>query len=161
MFLFNVPPIAHTNMFTQFPKRWANETEQPSPPLRSPKVGELLSKIWDAACIYWEIRCDWSIQIQDSQNRCSDADRLSSRVAAARWRGGEGCSLPAAYQSGRSTVSNISGNCWDLFINVLRVIWIFTLYWGRRSSPHLWVRLDRPHCISKLFEGFSISVCIK
>ena len=31
---------------------WAAGSEQPSPPpLRSPEVGELLSKIWDAACI--------------------------------------------------------------------------------------------------------------
>ena len=59
---------------------------------------------------------------------------------------GQSCSLPAAYQSGRNTISNISGNCWELVINVLRVIWIFTLYWGRRFSPRLWVRLDRPHC---------------
>ena len=44
---------------------------------------------------------------------------LSSRAAAARWRGGEGCSLPATHQIGRSTILNISGNSWDLFINVL------------------------------------------
>ena len=29
--LFNVPPIAHTNIFAQLPKREANDTEQPSP----------------------------------------------------------------------------------------------------------------------------------
>ena len=72
---------------------------------------------------------------------------LSSRAAAARWRGGDGCSFPAAHQSGRSTISNISGNSWDLFINVLRVFRTFTLHWGRRSAPHLWDRLDRPHCM--------------
>ena len=73
-------------------------------------------------------------------------DLLSSRAAAARWRGGDGCSLPATHQIGPSTISNISGNSWDLFINVLRVFWTFTLHWGRRSAPHLWGRLDRPHC---------------
>ena len=76
-------------------------------------------------------------------------DLLSSRAAAARWRGGDGCSFPAAHQLGRRRILNISGNCWDLFINVLRVIWIFTRYWGRRSDPHLWARLDRPHCKTK------------
>ena len=48
---------------------------------------------------------------------------LSSRAAAARWRGGEGCSLPATHKIGRSTILNISGNSWDLFINVLSVFW--------------------------------------
>ena len=62
-------------------------------------------------------------------------------------RGGEGCSLPAAHQSGRSTILNISGNSLDLFINVLRVFLILTVHWGRRSAPHLWEGLDRPHCI--------------
>ena len=61
-------------------------------------------------------------------------------------RGGEGCSLPAAHQSGRSTILNISGNSLDLFVNVLRVFLILTVHWGRRSAPHLWEGLDRPHC---------------
>ena len=62
-------------------------------------------------------------------------DLLSSRAAAARWRGGDGCSLPATHQIGPSTISNISGNSWDLFINVLRVFWTLTLQWGRRFAP--------------------------
>ena len=36
---------------------------------------------------------------------------LSSWAAAARWRGGDGCLLPATHQNGRSTISNVSGNC--------------------------------------------------
>ena len=40
-------------------------------------------------------------------------------------RGGEGCSLPVAHQSGRSTILNISGNSLDLFVNVLRVFFNF------------------------------------
>ena len=61
-------------------------------------------------------------------------------------RGGEGCSLPVAHQSGRSTILNISGNSLDLFVNVLRFFLILTVHWGRRSAPHLWEGLDRPHC---------------
>ena len=71
---------------------------------------------------------------------------LSSRAAAARWRGGDGCSLPATHQNGRSTISNISGNSWDLSSPILRVIGNFTLHWARRSAPPFWGRLDRPHC---------------
>ena len=41
--LFIGPPIAHKNIFAQLPKKEANETEQPSPPLHLPKVGGLLS----------------------------------------------------------------------------------------------------------------------
>ena len=61
--------------------------------------------------------------------------------------------LPAAHQNGRSTISNISGNSWDLSSPILRVIGNFTLQWARRSAPHLWDRLDRPHCtfFKKLF----------
>ena len=40
----------------------ATETEQPSPPLRSPGGGELLSKIWDAACIYTKEFSNWTEQ---------------------------------------------------------------------------------------------------
>ena len=36
--LFIGPPIAHKNIFAQLPKKWANETEQPSPP-SSPAEG--------------------------------------------------------------------------------------------------------------------------
>ena len=73
-------------------------------------------------------------------------DLLSSRAAAARWRGGDGCSLPATHQIGPSTISNISGNSWDLFINVLRVFWTLTLHWGRRFAPPSCARLDCRHC---------------
>ena len=41
--LFIGPPIPHKNIFAQLPKKEANETEQPSPPLHPPKVGGLLS----------------------------------------------------------------------------------------------------------------------
>ena len=74
------------------------------------------------------------------------ANFLSSLAAAAGWRGGEGCSLPATHQNGRSTVSNVSGNSWDLFIHILRVFENFTLQWARRSAPPFWDRLDWPHC---------------
>ena len=43
MLLFNVAPIPYKNIFAQIQKMEATETEQPSPPLRSPEVGELLS----------------------------------------------------------------------------------------------------------------------
>ena len=81
----------------------------------------------------------------------SDATRkswklFSNPLTVRGWRGGEGCSLPVAHQSGRSTILNISGNSLDLFVNVLRVFWILTVHWGRRSAPHLWEGLDRPHC---------------
>ena len=82
----------------------------------------------------------------------SDATRkswklFSNPLTVRGWRGGEGCSLPVAHQSGRSTILNISGNSLDLFVNVLRVFLILTVHWGRRSAPHLWEGLDRPHCI--------------
>ena len=73
--------------------------------------------------------------------------QFSNPLTVGGWRGGEGCSLPVAHQSGRSTISNISGNSLDLFVNVLRVFWILTVHWGRRSAPHLWEGLDRPHCM--------------
>ena len=51
--------------------------------------------------------------------------------------GGEGCSLPVAHQSGRSTILNISGNSLDLFVNVLRVFFNFNSALGPEicSSP--------------------------
>ena len=55
---------------------------------------------------------------EQQQHRC---DHLSSPATAAGWRGGEGCSHPAAHQIGRSTISNSAGNSWDIFINVLKV----------------------------------------
>ena len=81
----------------------------------------------------------------------SDATRkswklFSNPLTVRGWRGGEGCSLPVAHQSGRSTILNISGNSLDLFVNVLRFFLILTVHWGRRSAPHLWEGLDRPHC---------------
>ena len=71
--------------------------------------------------------------------------------------GGEGCSLPVAHQSGRSTILNISGNSLDLFVNVLRFFFILTVHWGRRSAPHLWEGLDRPHYF---FLYLSLSFCV-
>merc|ERR1712020_34543 len=59
---------------------------------------------------------------------------------------GEGCSVPAAYQNGRSSISNILGNSCGLPIHVLRVVWIFLLQWGRRFAPPSWLRLDYRHC---------------
>ena len=61
---------------------------------------------------------------------------------------GEGCSVPAAYQNGRSSISNILGNSWGLPIHVLRVVCIFSLLWGRRFAPPSWLRLDCRHCMS-------------
>ena len=52
---------------------------------------------------------------------------LSSSPASGERRGGEGCSLPATHQNGRSTISNISGNSWDLQSHILWVIGNFTL----------------------------------
>ena len=37
---------------------------------------------------------------------------------------GEGCSVPATYQIGCSSISNILGNSWGLPIHVLRVVCI-------------------------------------
>ena len=59
---------------------------------------------------------------------------------------GEGCSVPATYQIGRSSILNILGNSWGLPIHVLRVVWIFSLLWGRRFAPPSWLRLDRRNC---------------
>ena len=42
----------------------ATETEQPSPPLRSPEVGELLSKIWDAAWVYSNFKLEHLTALQ-------------------------------------------------------------------------------------------------
>ena len=101
----------------------------------------LPSEIWFAK--HWEMHMMCGVK----KYCCKTQDLLSSRAAAARWRGGDGCSLPAAHQNGRSTISNISGNSWDLSSPILRVIGNFTLQWARRSAPHLWEGLDRPHCI--------------
>ena len=62
---------------------------------------------------------------------------------------GEGCSVPATYQIGRSSISNILGNSWGLPIHVLRVVWICSLLWGRRFATPSWLRLDRPHKVSR------------
>ena len=78
---------------------------------------------------------------------------LSSSPASGERRGGEGCSLPATHQNGRSTISNISGNSWDLSSPILRVIGNLTLQWARRSAPHLWEGLDRPHCNFDKYSG--------
>ena len=59
---------------------------------------------------------------------------------------GEGCSVPAAHQNGRSSISNILGNSWGLPVHVLRVICIFSSLWCRRLAPPSWLRLDCRHC---------------
>ena len=96
-----------------------------------------------------EIQTDFSQEIlMHNTSSSSVPDQVSSWAAAARWRGGEGCSLPVAHQIGRSTILNISGNSWGLPIHLLRVVWIFLMNWCRRFAPPSWDRLDRPHCIS-------------
>jgi hypothetical protein len=101
----------------------------------------------------WEI---WELVSQtntaaltEQEQRCRSP--VSSRAAAARWRGGDGCSLPASHQIGRSTISNISGNSWGLPIHLLRVIGIFSLQWERRSAPPFWERLDQRHCMFRCY----------
>ena len=76
---------------------------------------------------------------------------LSSRAAAARWRGGDGCSFPATHQIGHRTISNISGNCWELFINVLRAFWRSLMQCCRWFTPPPWARLDCRHCIYMVY----------
>ena len=125
------------------PSWWAAGNEQPSPPLHRAAAARLL-RCFDKYNSLYTTNLLAIIFLE--YNELYLSKHLSSRAAAARWRGGDGCSFPAAHQSGRSTISNISGNSWDLFINVLRVFWTFTLHWGRRSAPHLWDRLDQPHC---------------
>ena len=107
------------------------------------------AEIWFAQ---WEIQDGFLQEILVPKKSSSSApDQLSSWAAVARWRGGEGCSVPATHQIGRSTVSNILGNSWDLPIHALRVIWNFVLQWGWRFAPPSWLRLDRRHCM--LFTG--------
>ena len=108
------------------PSWWAAGNEQPSPPLHRAAAARLL-------------RCF------DKYNSLYSTNLLAI-IFLEYNEGGDGCSFPAARQSCPSTISNISGNCWDLFINVLRVFWTLTLHWCLRSAPHLWDRLDRPHC---------------
>ena len=94
-----------------------------------------------------EIQTEFSQEIlMHNMSSSSVPDQLSSWAAAARWRGGEGCSLPVAHQIGRSTILNISGNSWGLPIHQLRVVWIFLMNLCRRFAPPSWDRLDRPHC---------------
>ena len=132
-------------------------------------------------CINFAILLPWvqpSVQrkydLQKNEKYCvlggkkSNATRrswkqFSNPLTVGGWRGGEGCSPPVAHQSGCSTISNISGNSLDLFVNVLRVFWILTVHWGRRSAPHLWEGLDRPHCnttkSSKIRVAISRTLC--
>ena len=96
-----------------------------------------------------EIQTEFSQEIlMHSMSSSSVPDQLSSWAAAARWRGGEGCSLTVAHQIGRSTISNILGNSWGLPIHLLMVVWILMLKCGQRFAPPSWDRLDRPHCTS-------------
>ena len=89
-----------------------------------------------------------SVQFENSfvYKQAASQILLSSSPASGERRGGEGCSLPATHQNGRSTISNISGNSWDLSSPILRVIGNFTVQWARRSTPPYWDRLYRPHC---------------
>ena len=103
------------------------------------------AEIWFAQ---WEIQDGFLQEILVPKKSSSSApDQLSSWAAVARWRGGEGCSHPAAHQIVRSTVSNILGNSWGLPIHALRVVWNFSLQRCRRLSPPFWLRLDCSHCI--------------
>ena len=81
---------------------------------------------------------------EQQQHRC---DHLSSPATAAGWRGGEGCSHPAAHQIGRSTISNSAGNSWDIFINVLKVFRRSVMQCCQWIAPPSWARLDCRHCI--------------
>ena len=44
--------------------------------------------------------------------------------------------------------SNISGNCWDLFINVLRAFSRYVMQCCQWFAPPSWARLDCRHCKS-------------
>ena len=81
---------------------------------------------------------------EQQQHRC---DHLSSPATAAGWRGGEGCSHPAAHQIGRSTISNSAGNSWDIFINVLKVFRRSVMQCCQWIAPPSRARLDCRHCI--------------
>ena len=100
----------------------------------------LPSEIWFAK--HWEIHMMCGVK----KYCCKTQDLLSSRAAAARWRGGDGCSLPAAHQNGRSTISNISGNSLDLPIHVLRVVWRSVMQSCQWFAPPSCARLDCRHC---------------
>ena len=80
---------------------------------------------------------------EQQQHRC---DHLSSPATAAGWRGGEGCSHPAAHQIGRSAISNSAGNSWDIFINVLKVFRRSVMQCCQWIAPPSWARLDCRHC---------------
>ena len=94
------------------PILWVAGSEQPSPPLHPPKVGGLLSL---TLCSLH------GMKVKVAKWCCKDCKMLSSPPTFGGWGGlgGEGCSLPATHKIGRSTISNISGNSWDLFITVL------------------------------------------
>ena len=80
---------------------------------------------------------------EQQQHRC---DLVSSPATAAGWRGGEGCSHPAAHQIGRSTISNSAGNSWDIFINVLKVFRRSVMQCCQWIAPPSRARLDCRHC---------------
>ena len=83
---------------------------------------------------------------EQQQHRC---DHLSSPATAAGWRGGEGCSHPAAHQIGRSTISNSAGNSWDIFINVLKVFRRSVMQCCQWIAPPSRARLDCRHCTNR------------
>ena len=113
-------------------------------------IGHPPAEIWFAQ---WKIQDDFvqEILVPKKSSSSSAPDQLSSWAAVARWRGGEGCSVPTTHQIGRSTVSNILGNSWSLPIHALRVVWNFSLQWCRRLSPPFWLRLDCRHCMLRIF----------
>ena len=93
---------------------WAAGSEQPSPPLHRAAAARLL--------------------------RCFDKYKslyTRNMIANRRWSGGDGYSLPAAHQNDRSTISNFSGNSWDLSSLILRVIKNFTLQAGPDGYPRV------------------------
>ena len=119
-------------------------------PIQSEEAAVMNSRCWVAAMHQF---CQRKYDLPKNEKYCvlggkkSDATRKSWKLFSTPptlggGRGGEGCSLPVAHQSGRSTILNISGNSLDLFVNVLRVFLILTVHWGRRSAPHLWEGLD-------------------
>ena len=92
---------------------------------------------------------------EQQQHGC---DLVSSPATAAGWRGGEGCSHPAAHQIGRSTISNSAGNSWDIFINVLKVFGRSVMQCCQWIAPPSRARLDCRHCTRSQKLGMEFSI---
>ena len=125
------------------PLWWAAGNEQPSPPLHRAAAARLLRYFDKYNSLY---TTNLLAIIFLEYNELYLSKHLSSRAAAARWRGGDGCSFPAAHQIGRSTISNSSGNSWEHFINVLRAFWTSVMQCCQWFVPPSWARLDCRHC---------------